>query len=96
MTVEPTSGLPMHMGLCRGHVGVVWWVWFDRAVGFHTLFHTFVHIITAVNEGVNRCGAGTTNGIKHHRCVSDMPGHHILTTLDHVARLFTAINRAFS
>ena len=40
-TVEPTSGPPMHMGLCRGHVGVVWWVWFGRAVGVHAYVHAF-------------------------------------------------------
>ena len=60
MTVEPTSGPPMHMGLCRGHVGVVWWVWFGRAVGVHAYVHTFVHTLTTVNKGVNRCGTGTT------------------------------------
>ena len=27
MTVEPTSGPPMHVGLCRGHGGSVWLAW---------------------------------------------------------------------
>ena len=58
MTVEPTSGLPMHMGLCRGHVGVVWWVWFGRAGRVHAYVHTSVHTFIAVNKGVNRFGAG--------------------------------------
>ena len=39
-------------------MGVVWWVWFGRAVGVHAYVHTFVHTLTAVNEGVNSCGAG--------------------------------------
>ena len=58
MTVEPTSGLPMHMGLCRGHVGVVWWVWLGRAVRVHTYVHTFVHTCVTVNEVVHTHGGG--------------------------------------
>ena len=50
MAVEPPSGLPMHMGLCRGHVGVVWWVWFGHASRIHVCVHTFVHISGGVNE----------------------------------------------
>ena len=34
-----SSGLPMHMRLCRGHVGVVWWVWFGRAPRIHAYVH---------------------------------------------------------
>ena len=34
----PTS---KHMGLCRGHVGHVWWVWLDGYVRIHTSVHTF-------------------------------------------------------
>ena len=58
MTVEPTSGLPMHMGLCRGHVGVVWWVWFGRAPRIHAYVHAFVHRYVGVNVGVNIFGVG--------------------------------------
>ena len=57
MTVGPTSGPPMHMGLCRGHVGVVWWVWFGCRVGCHTYVHTYVHTLGTVNKRVKRRGA---------------------------------------
>ena len=58
MTVEPTSALPMHMGLCRGHVGVVLWVWLGRAVRVHAYVHTFFHTCVAMNEVFHTYGRG--------------------------------------
>ena len=48
----------MHVGLCRGHVGVVWWVWFGRSPRIRAYVRTFVHTYEGVNDGVNHIGAG--------------------------------------
>ena len=55
MTVEPT----MHMGLCRGHMGVVWC---GSGLVVQLVFtHTFTLLFTQLRtEGVKSYGAGTT------------------------------------
>ena len=51
MTVGTCGGLrctSMLTGLCGGHVGVVWWVWFGRTVRIRAYVHTFVHTVYAI------------------------------------------------
>ena len=72
MTVEPT----MHMGLCRGHMGVVWC---GSGLVVQLVFtHTFTLLFTQLRtEGVKSYGAGTTRWDQAPQvCQRDMPGHH--------------------
>ena len=59
--VEASGALPMLTGLCVGHVGVVWWVWFGRTVRIRTYVHTFVHPIVTGHSRY-RCAVVPTLG----------------------------------
>ena len=79
------------MGLCRGHVGHIWLVWFIVLVCVNVGVNTNVHIYGCVNVIVHTDGVGpeTMKAATAHES-GVCPGI-IQTTWDHAATLCTAV-----